>query len=67
MGLGVGIVLLVIGLVLLTGAVDLPSAVTDVVDTGVVGWICVVVGVLGLVLFVTTGRRRSRVEQRHDV
>ncbi|NYD40257.1 DUF6458 family protein [Nocardioides panaciterrulae] len=66
MGLGVGVVLLVIGLVLLTGAVDLPSAVTDVVDTGVVGWICVVVGVLGLALFLTTGRRRSHVEQRHD-
>jgi hypothetical protein len=38
-----------------------------VVDVDVVGWICVAVGVLGLVLFVTTGRRRSRVEQRHDV
>jgi hypothetical protein len=31
-----------------------------------VGWICVVVGVLGLLLFLTTGRRRSRVEQRPD-
>ncbi len=66
MGLAVGIVLLVIGLVLLTGAVDLPSAVTDVVDASVVGWICLVVGALGLVLFLTTGRRRSVVEQRHD-
>lgn len=67
MGLGAGIVLLVIGLVIVTGAVDLPSSIGGVVDVDVVGWICVAVGALGLVLFVTTGRRRSRVEQRHDV
>jgi len=67
MGLGAGIVLLVIGLVIVTGAVDLPSAVTDAVDANVVGWICIVVGVLGLALFLTTGRRRTRIEERHDV
>ena len=66
MGLGVGIVLLVIGLTIVSGAVDLPSSVGGVVDLDVVGWICVVVGVLGLVLFLSTGRRRTRIEERHD-
>ena len=67
MGLGAGIVLLIIGLVIVSGAVDLPSSIGGAVDLDVVGWICVVIGALGLVLFVTTGGRRSRVEQRHDV
>ena len=66
MGLGVGIVLLVIGLIIVSGAVDLPSSIGGAVDIDVVGWICVVVGVLGLVLFLTTGRRHSHVEERHD-
>jgi len=66
MGLGAGIVLLVVGLVIVTGAVDLPSDVAGV-DVTTAGWICVVVGALGLVLFATTGRRRTRIEERHDV
>ncbi len=57
MGIGISIVLLVIGLILVLDAVDLPSAVTDVVATDTVGWICVVVGILGLVLAVATTRR----------
>ena len=67
MGVGVSIVLLVVGLILVTGSVDLPQAVDDVVATGTVGWICVVVGVLGLVLALATMRRGSRtsvVEER---
>lgn len=67
MGIGMGIVLLVVGLVLVTGAVDLPAAVDDVVATETVGWICLVVGVLALVLALVMNRQRSRttsVEER---
>jgi uncharacterized membrane protein HdeD (DUF308 family) len=60
MGIGVGIVLLVIGLILVTDAVDLPRAVDDVIATGTVGWICVVVGILALVLAVVVNQQRSR-------
>jgi hypothetical protein len=66
MGLGVGIVLLVIGLIIVTGAIDLPSSIGGVVDLDVVGWICIVVGALGLALFLTTGRRRTHIEERHE-
>jgi protein-S-isoprenylcysteine O-methyltransferase Ste14 len=66
MGIGISIVLIVIGLILVLDAVDLPSAVTDVVATDTVGWICLVVGILGLVIAVATLRRRDTtiVEER---
>jgi protein-S-isoprenylcysteine O-methyltransferase Ste14 len=56
MGIGISVVLLVVGLVLLTGAVDLPSSVTDHVATDTVGWICVGVAILGFALAVFGGR-----------
>ena len=59
MGIGNSVVLLVVGLVLLTGAVDLPASVTDHVATDLVGWICVGVAVLGFVLALTAGRSRA--------
>jgi protein-S-isoprenylcysteine O-methyltransferase Ste14 len=67
----VGITLLVVGLILVTGAVDVPDGVNDVVATDTVGWICVVVGALALVLAVLLTRQRSRStrvveEQRYD-
>lgn len=69
MGIGVGILLLVIGLILTLGAVDLPDAVTSVVDTGTVGWICVIVGALAIVLALVMNQQRSRTkhieERRH--
>lgn len=58
MGIGVSVVLLVVGLVLLTGAVDLPAGVTDHVATNTVGWICVIVAVLGFALAVFAGRNQ---------
>lgn len=67
MGIGVGIVLLVVGLVLVTGSVNLPEAIDQNVATDTVGWICVVVGALALVLSVVLTRQRSRtthVEER---
>ena len=70
MGIGVGIALLVVGLVLVTGAVDLPQALDDAIATGTVGWICVVVGVLSLVLALVLNQQRSRTthveERRYD-
>jgi uncharacterized membrane protein len=70
MGIGVGIVLLVIGLILVTGAIDLPSSITDHVQADTVGWICVIVGVLALVLAVVLNSQRSRtthIEERRDL
>jgi hypothetical protein len=71
MGIGGGIALLVVGLILVTGAVDVPDAVNDVVATDTVGWICLVVGALSLVLAVVLTQQRSRStrvveEQRYD-
>jgi NADH:ubiquinone oxidoreductase subunit H len=70
MGIGVGIVLLVIGLILVTGAIDLPDAVTDVIDAGTIGWICVIMGALALVLALVMNQQRSRtkhVEERRQM
>ena len=59
MGIGISVVLLIVGLVLLTHAVDLPSSVTDHVAADTVGWICVIVAVLGFVLALFAGRNRE--------
>lgn len=70
MGIGVAILLLVIGLILVLDAVQLPAAVTDVVDANTVGWICVIVGALGLVLAVVMTQQRSRtthIEERREL
>ena len=71
MGIGSGNALLVVGLILVTGAVDVPEAVNDVVATGTTGWICLVVGVLCLALSVLLAQQRSQVtsvveERRYD-
>lgn len=70
MGIGAGIFLLVIGLILVLNAIDLPEAVTDVVDAQTVGWICLIVGVLGLVLALVANQQRSKtthVEERRQL
>ena len=71
MGIGAGIALLVVGLILVTGAVDVPEAVNDVVATGTTGWICLVVGVLCLAMSVVLAQQRAHVtsvveERRYD-
>ncbi len=68
MGFGVGIVLLVLGAILVTGAVDLPASVDDVIATNTVGWILILAGVLGIVLGLIATRRNSHttvVEEHH--
>lgn len=70
MGFGVGIVLLVIGAILVTGAVDLPASVDEVVATNTVGWILILAGALGIVLGLIANRSRSHttvVEERREV
>lgn len=57
MGIGISVVLLVIGAIILTGAVTIPSSVTDHVNADLIGWICIGVGVLGVVLGLVAGRR----------
>ncbi len=59
MGIGVSVVLLIVGLVLLTHAVDLPTSVTDHVAANTVGWICVIVAVLGFAISLLSGRGRQ--------
>ena len=70
MGIGVGIVLLVVGLILVTGAVNLPDSIDQNIATDTVGWICVVVGVLALVLALVVNQQRTRTthveERRYD-
>lgn len=58
MGIGISALLLVVGLILLTGAVNLPASVTSHVATTTVGWICVGVAILGFILAVAAGRSR---------
>jgi uncharacterized membrane protein HdeD (DUF308 family) len=58
MGIGLGIVLLVIGLVLVSGVVNFDLSYID--DNGL-GWILVIVGALAIVLALVINAQRSRV------
>ncbi len=71
MGIGVGILLLVIGLILVLGVIEeFPQAIQDVVDVETLGWICLVVGVLAIVLAMVMNQQRSKTthveERRYD-
>ncbi|WP_372728026.1 DUF6458 family protein [Nocardioides sp.] len=70
MGIGAGILLLIVGLIIVTGAVEIPDRVEEYVATDTVGWICVAVGILGLALALTVNRRQSRstrIEERAEL
>jgi fumarate reductase subunit D len=71
MGIGIGIVLLVVGLILVTGAVDLPNSVDNAIAQDALGWICIVVGALAIVLALVMNAQRSRTthveERRTDI
>lgn len=71
MGIGVGILLLVIGLILLLDVIEeYPDAVTDVVEIETLGWICLVVGILAIVLALVMNQQRSKtthVEERREL
>ena len=71
MGIGIGILLLVIGLILLLGVIEeFPDAVTDVVAVETLGWICLIVGILAIVLALVMNQQRSKtthVEERREM
>ena len=71
MGIGVGILLLVIGLILLLDVIEeFPDAVTDVVEIQTLGWICLVVGILAIVLALVMNQQRSKtthIEERREL
>ena len=56
MGIGIGIVLLVAGLILLTGTINFD--LTGVEDT-TLGWILLLAGILGIVLGFMASRRAA--------
>lgn len=60
MGIGIGIVLLVLGLILVTGAVDLPASIDDAIAGDTLGWILLIVGALAIVLALVMNQQRSR-------
>lgn len=64
MAIGLGIILLIVGLILLLGAVDLPASVDSVVQTELLGWILTIAGALALVLSLVLNAQRSRTHTR---
>lgn len=71
MGIGVGILLLVIGLILLLDVIEeFPDAVTDVIEIQTLGWICLIVGILAIVLALVMNQQRSKtthIEERREL
>ncbi|PWN01625.1 hypothetical protein DJ010_16370 [Nocardioides silvaticus] len=66
MAIGLGIVLIVAGLVLVLDAVNID---TSAVDTGTLGWILLVAGVLAIVISLIVNQQRTRstvVEEHRD-
>jgi hypothetical protein len=67
MGIGLGIVLLVLGLILVTGVVNFDIGFID--DQGL-GWILVIVGALAIILALVMNKQRSETkhveERRYD-
>ena len=64
MGLGIGITLIVIGLILVTGVINFETSVID--QTGL-GWILLAAGILAIVLGLVMNHQRTRsthVEER---
>lgn len=68
MTIGLGIILLVLGLILLTSAVDLPDEVANAIASEPLGWIFVIAGglaiVIGVLLSVNRSQHTTAVEHR---
>lgn len=58
MGIGLGVVLLLIGLIFATGAINLPESLDAVVAGGTLGWILIAVGILAIVLALVMNKQR---------
>lgn len=67
MGIGLGIVLLVLGLILVLGVVQVDIGFID--ESGL-GWILVIVGVIALIMALVVNKQRSQTrhveERRYD-
>lgn len=67
MVIGLGIVLIVLGLTL---ALDVINVDTSLVDTGTLGWILLVAGIVAVVVSLIVNQQRSKsthvVEERRD-
>lgn len=67
MAIGLGIVLIIVGLVLV---LDVVNVDTSLVDTGTLGWILLVAGVVAVVVSLIVSQQRTRtshvVEERRD-
>lgn len=67
MVIGLGIVLIVLGLVFVLDVVNVDSSA---IDTGTLGWILLVAGLLAIVVSLIVNQQRTRsttvVERRHD-
>jgi len=64
MGIGTGIVLIVIGLILVLGVINFDISF---IDDAALGWILLIVGILGIILALVMNQQRSRtkhVEER---
>ncbi|GAA4373995.1 DUF6458 family protein [Nocardioides caricicola] len=67
MGIGIGIFLIVLGLIGVTGAVTLPDAIQDNIATETLGWIFLIVGIIAIVLALVMNQQRQKatyVEER---
>lgn len=60
MGIGVGVLLLVLGLIVLTRAIHLPASWEAHISHHSLGWILVVAGVVALLLGLLESRGRRR-------
>ena len=52
--------LLLVGLVLALGVVDLPASIDNAIDGNTLGWILIIVGVLAIVLALVMNSQRTR-------
>ena len=71
MGIGIGIFLLVVGLILLLDVIEqFPDEVLGAVDIQALGWICLIVGILAIVLALVMNHQRGRsthIEERRQL
>ena len=68
MAIGLGIVLIIVGLILVLDVVNID---TSALDTGTLGWILLIAGVLAIAISLIVNQQRTRsthvVEERRDV
>lgn len=70
MGIGLGIVLLVLGLILVTDAIQLPQGIENAINGEALGWIFIIVSIIAIGLSLAMNRQRNKTthveERRYD-